>query len=46
MFKILYDLQGVCHGVMALDALDVHHRADSAVVMLKLGTVQTGVWAC
>ena len=46
MFKIFYDLQGVCHGVMALDALDVHHRTDSAVVMLKLRMVQPGPAAC
>ena len=46
MFKILYDLQGVCHSVMALDALNVHHCTDSAVVMLKLRMVQPGLTAC
>ena len=36
----LHDAQGVVHGLVALAALDVHHSADAAGIVLKLWIVQ------
>ena len=42
MLQMLHDLQSVIQRLVALAALDVHHRADAAVVVLKAGIVQPG----
>ena len=40
MFQPLHNGQRVADGLVALAALDVHHRADAAGVVLKAGVVQ------
>ena len=42
VLQMLHDLQGVVQRLVALAALDVHHRADAAVVVLKFRVVQPG----
>ena len=39
MLQLFHDFQGLVHGVIGFAALDVHHRADAAGVVLELGTV-------
>jgi hypothetical protein len=42
---MLHDLQRVIQRPMALASLDIHDRADAAVVVFKPGIVQPG-WSC
>ena len=41
VFQVLHDLQRIVKGLVTLAALDVHNRADAAVVMLVPGIVQS-----
>ena len=40
VLQLFYDFQGVVHSAIGSAPLDVHHRADAAGVVLKLGTIQ------
>ena len=42
MLQMLHDLQRILDGFMGLAALDVHHRADTAVVMFQARVIQAG----
>ena len=42
VFQVLHNLQGVVKSLVALSALDVHHRADAAVVVLEPWVIQSG----
>ena len=42
VFQMLHDLQGIVKGLVALSSLDVHHRADAAVVVLEPWVIQSG----
>lgn len=40
VLKALHDGQCIADGLVALAALDVHHRADAAGIVLELGVIQ------
>ena len=40
VLKALHDGQRIADGLVALAALDVHHRADAAGIVLELGVIQ------
>ena len=42
VFQVLHDLQRVVQRPVALMSLNIHHRADAAVVVFKPGIVQPG----
>ena len=40
VFEFLYNAQGILHGLVALDALDLHNAANAARIVLKSGAIQ------
>ena len=45
MLQPLHDGQRIVHGLVALAALDVHHSADAAGIVLKLWIIQKGCFS-